>query len=152
MPLNAAGDQNYNFAIARVWLNSDLQGSTGEAANVRVFFRLWIAVSCDTDFNPNTTYLSNPPYPANPTNPLPSAASTPPDPSGQSLQTTPFFATSQSGTEDYDPTVANNNIRSIQIPTGSTQNGVWAYYDCFLDVYNSSNNTTYPGTHHCLVA
>jgi hypothetical protein len=151
-PLNASGQQNYNFALARVRLSSDLQGMAGEAADVRVFFRLWIAQSCDTDFDPFTTYPSSPPYPAAPANPLPSSASLPPDPSGQSIQTTPFFATGKTGASDYDPAVANNNIRTIAVPTIPGRDSVWAYYGCFLDVYDAGNNTHYPGTHHCLVA
>ena len=151
-PLNAAKKQNYNFAIARVRLTSDLQGSAGEALNTRVFFRLWIAPSYDTDFQPYTTYLSNPGYPALPNNPLPSAANLPPDPTGQAIQTTPFFATGATGANDYNPAVKNNNIQTIQIPVVLGQDSVWTYYGCFLDVYNSANNCTYPGTHHCLVA
>jgi hypothetical protein len=54
--LDGAGNQNYNFAIARVRLTSDAQGMPGEALNTRVFFRLWTAPSFDTDYNPNTTY------------------------------------------------------------------------------------------------
>lgn len=151
-PLNAAKKQNYNFAIARVRLLSNVQGPSGEASNTRVFFRLWIAPSYDTDFDPYTTYLSTPAYPANPTNPLPSAANLPPDPTGQAIRTTPFFATDATGSNDYNPAVPNNNIRTIQIPVVPGQDSVWAYYGCFLDVYNSANNCTYPGTHHCLVA
>src|SRR5947209_19093329 len=56
MPLNGSGQQNFNFAIARV----RLQGAAGSAPanNVRVFFRLFVAESCDTDFQPSTTYKS----------------------------------------------------------------------------------------------
>ena len=151
-PLDGSGHQNYNFAIARVRMTSNLQGSAGQASNVRVFFRLWVALSFDTDFNPNTTYPSSPAYPGLPASPLASSASLPPDPSGQSIQTTPFFATGKTGAQDYDPTVQNNNIRTIQIPVVAGQDGVWAYYGCLLDVYDASNNCNYPGTHHCLVA
>lgn len=137
-------------------MTSDVQGSAGEANNVRVFFRLWIATSCDTDFNPNTTYLSNPPYSTGlpPTNPLASAANTPPDPQGNAIQTQPFFATDASGTNDYvvSTSYPNNNIRPIQIPQVAGQDSIWTYYGCFLDVYDSNNNTGYPGTHHCIVA
>jgi hypothetical protein len=151
-PLDASKKQNNNFAIARVRLTSNLQGPASRAANVRVFFRLWIAPSFDTDFQPNTTYLSSPAYPALPANPLPSSASLPPDPSGQAIRTTPFFATSKAGTSDYDPSVANNNIRNMEIPVMPGQDTVWGYYGCFLDIYDASNNSTYPGTHHCIVA
>jgi hypothetical protein len=151
-PLDGSGHQNYNFAISRVRLTSDLQGSAGEAKDVRVFFRLWVAPSCDTDFDPFTTYPSTPVYPANPTTPVASSASLPPDPQGNAIQTTPFFATNKTGSQDYDSSVSNNNIRTIQIPTVPGQDSVWAYYGCFLDVYDSNNNCSYPGTHHCLVA
>ncbi len=151
-PLSSTGAQNYNFAIARVRLSSDVQGSAGEASNVRVFFRLWVAPSFDTDFDPYTTYLSNPGYPALPTNPLPSAANLPPDPTGQAIQTTPFFATDATGSNDYNSAASNNNIRTIEVPMVSGQDSVWAYYGCFLDVYDASNNCSYPGSHHCLVA
>jgi hypothetical protein len=151
-PLDGSGRQNYNFAIARVRMTSDIQGSGGQASNVRVFFRLWVAPSFDTDFQPETTYLSDPPYPALPTRPLPSSASVPPDPSGQAIQTTPFFATGTTGPSDYDPSMSNNNIRTLKIPVVADQDSVWAYYGCFLDVYEPDNNAIYPGTHHCLVA
>lgn len=157
------GNQNYNFGIARVRMTSDNSGSAGEALNTRVFFRLWTAPSFDTDYNPNTTYPSNPgtdpssPDYQLPVSPLPSGSSN--DPSGQKLQTTPFFATSGGGS-DYDPsfntTTLNNNIHTIETPTPqpgqAAHDSVWTYFGCFLDVYNSQNNPTYPGTHHCLVA
>jgi hypothetical protein len=146
------GVQNYNFAIARVRLTSDVQGMSGEASNVRVFFRLWVAPSYDTDFQPYTTYLSNPGYPALPANPLPSSASLLPDPTGQPIQTTPFFATDETGSNDYNTAVPNNNIRTLQIPTIVGRDSVWAYFGCFLDIYDHDNNCSYPGTHHCLVA
>jgi hypothetical protein len=151
-PLDGSGHQNYNFAIARVRLTSNTQAPTGQALDVRVFFRLWVAPSCDTDFQPFTTYPSNPAYPALPASPLPSSAALPPDPSGQAIQTTPFFSTGKTGASDYDPSVSNNNIRTIQVPTVMGQDTVWAYYGCFLDIYDASNNSNYPGTHHCLVA
>jgi hypothetical protein len=151
-PLDASHNQNYNFAIARVRLTSNQQGPASQANNVRVFFRLWIAPSFDTDFQPNTTYPSSPAYPALPANPLPSSASLPPDPHGQAIRTTPFFATSGTGASDYDPSVPNNNIRPMQIPVVPGQDSVWAYFGCFLDVYDSKNNSLYPGTHHCIVA
>lgn len=157
MPQDSTGAQNYNFAIARVRLTSNLQGSASEATDVRVFFRLWIAPSCDTDFNPNTTYLSSPAYPGKPTKPLASSANLPPDPTGQNIRTTPFFCTDNVGTNDYTASyphnsTQNNNIQSIEIPAVPGQDGVWTYYGCFLDVYDQHNNSLYPGTHHCLVA
>jgi hypothetical protein len=72
------------------------------------------------------------------------------DPSGQSIQTVPFFATDANGTYDYDGMNANANIKTIQIPSG--QDKVWAYFGCFLDVYDSSNQCIFAGTHHCIIA
>jgi hypothetical protein len=151
-PVDNAGNPNFNFAIARVRLTSDGQGTAGQATNVRVFFRPWVAPSYDNDFDPNTTYSSDPPYPALPATPLASSATVPPDPSGQAIRTTPFYAIDGTGSNDYTPKPGTyNNIQTIEIPVGSTQDTVRAYYGCFLDVYNS-NQGTYPGTHHCLVA
>jgi hypothetical protein len=151
-PTDGHGHQNFNFAVARVRLTSSTQGPSSDAVDVRVFFRLWIAPSFDTDFDPNTTYPSSPAYPGLPHSPLPSSASLPPDPSGRQIRTTPFFATGQAGASDYDDTVANNNIRKLEIPVTPGQDSVWGYYGCFLDVYDTNNNCSYPGTHHCIVA
>jgi len=152
-PLNPSNQQNYNFAIARVRLQ-DAGGAT--APNVRVFFRLWVAQSFDTDFQPTSTYLSTLGTSGadlgNPVFPLPSGTGLM-DPQGNTLQTIPFFATDANGTHDYDGTVANANIRDITIPmTPMGTDKVWNYYGCFLDVYNASNQSKFPGTHHCIVA
>lgn len=149
-PLNLSGQKNFNFAIARV----RLQDAAGSAANnVRVFFRLFVAQSCDTDFQPATTYKSQQGTSGadagKPISPLPSGSGLA-DPEGQSIQTVPFFATDANGTHDYDGMNANANIRPIQIPSG--QDKVWAYFGCFLDVYDSSNQCIFAGTHHCIVA
>jgi hypothetical protein len=104
-------------------MTSGTQGVPGEALNTRVFFRLWTAPSFDTDYNPSTTYpstlgaTSGSPDFNLPIAPLPSGSLT--DPSGQNLQTTPFFATAGGGS-DYDPSfntsTRNNNIQTIEIP------------------------------------
>ncbi|HTW70600.1 MAG TPA: hypothetical protein VME47_11990 [Acetobacteraceae bacterium] len=51
------GAINYNFAIARVRLKASF-GSPA-AQGVKVFFRLFLTQSNDTDYQPTTTYLSN---------------------------------------------------------------------------------------------
>jgi hypothetical protein len=149
-PLDAANRQNFNFAVARVRLQD---AALASADNVRVFFRLWVAASCDTDFQPSTTYKStlgtSGADAGKPLFPLPSGTGLM-DPSGQSVQTLPFFATDANGTHDYDATVGNANIRTIQVPSGHDK--VWAYFGAFLDVYNGSNQSRFGGTHHCLVA
>ncbi len=148
-PTDGAGHTAYNFAVARVRLRGT---ALDQAANCRVFFRLFVAQSCDTDFQPSTTYKStqgtSAPDTGHPVRPLASAQTT--DPSGQTLQTTPYFATDISGTHDYDGTNPNANIRSVQIPAAHDQ--VWAYYGCFLDIYDAAGNANLGGTHHCIVA
>lgn len=142
-PLNGAGKKNNNFAIARVRLQ-DAGGAS--APDVRVFFRLFVAQSCDTDFQPTTTYQTITDAAGNLV-PIASGATT--DPSGQTLQTIPFFATT-SADSDYDGSNPNGNIQTIDIPIG--QHSAWKYFGCFLDVYDSANQSTFPGTHHCIVA
>ena len=131
-PLNGAGNKNFNFAIARV----RLQGPSASAANnVRVFFRLFVAQSADTDFQPSTTYKSQKGTGVEadrPVFPLPSGGGLS-DPSGNSLQTVPFFATDANGTHDYNGSNANANIRTVTVPAG--KDSVWAYFGCYLDVY-----------------
>lgn len=78
------------------------------------------------------------------------------DPSGQTLQTIPFFATDSTGSNDYNAAYVppspdeDNNIQSITVPAG--QDTIFTYFGCFLDVYNSSNQSIFPGSHHCIVA
>jgi hypothetical protein len=151
-PLNGAGQTNYNFAIARVRLQD---APSSSAPNVRVFFRLFVGQSFDTDYQPNTTYKSIPGSASSgadaglPVFPQPSGSGLT-DPSGVTLQTVPFFATDPAGTNDYDGSNPNANIRSIQIP--STADMTWAYFGCVLDVYNATVQGEMMGTHHCLVA
>ena len=147
--LDTHGVQHYNFALARV----RLRGSAGDQAlAVRVFFRLWVAQSFDTDFQPSTTYKSTPGTSGadagNPIFPLPSGSGLT-DPSGQSVQTIPFFATSGTGAHDYDGTIANSNFQNMTIPASGDE--VCYYFGCYLDVFNSSNNSKFGGTHHCIV-
>jgi hypothetical protein len=53
------------------------------------------------------------------------------DPSGQTLQAIPFFATSAAGTHDYEGTVTNGNIETITIPANADT--ICACFGCFLD-------------------
>jgi hypothetical protein len=151
-PHNSSGKTVYNFAIARV----RLQGSALDTAtNCRVFFRLFVGQSTDTDFTPSTTYKSTlgasggGADAGHPIAPLPSATGLF-DPNGNTLQTIPYFATDINGTHDYDGANQNANIRDIQIPAAQDQ--IWTYFGCFLDIYDSSGNANLGGTHHCIVA
>ena len=68
-------------------------GPTGStASNVRVFFRMFLTQSNDTDFQPTTTYASNPDAQGRPGSPVSDAAT----------DTIPFFATGNyPSTNDY---------------------------------------------------
>ena len=132
---------NYNFAVARV----RLRGLSGDVArNVKVFFRLWSTQTADTDFQPSTTYLSAQ------TGGHPSAPLV-----GVGNNTIPFFATGNFGSNtDYNAGGVNN--KDITLDIGDYK---WAYFGCFLNVYDPGNvingqpiQALLNGTHHCLVA
>ena len=148
-PTDGAGHTAYNFAIARVRLRG---AALDEAVNCRVFFRLFVAQSADTDFQPATTYKSTQGTSGDDLNHpvFPQASAVTADPSGQTLQTTPYFASDINGTHDYDSSIPNANIRTVQIP--GAQDQIWAYYGCFLDIYDAAGNANLGGTHHCIVA
>jgi hypothetical protein len=140
--------QNYNFAVARVRLRGTA-GPAGAAKNVRVFFRLWSTETADTDYQTGSTYPFSPDAKGDPGSPL----------VGTDHHTIPFFATGNlSGNSDYS--AGGANIHDIQIPTAPAgQDIVWAYYGCFLNLYDGSNvidgkpmQAWLTGTHHCLVA
>ncbi len=140
---------NYNFAIARVRLRGSA-GPSGAANDVKVFFRMWSTQSADTDYQPGSTYLSNLDGSGLPNSPLPATDS----------HTIPFFATSNSpnfsdpNNLEYGSAGVNN--RTIEIASGDS---VWAYFGCFLNVYDAGNivngspvQALLAGTHHCIVA
>lgn len=139
---------NYNFAIARVRLRGTA-GPAGDAQNVKVFFRLWSTQTADTDFQPGSTYSSHQ-VGGKPEWPLPAPGS----------HTIPFFATgnspnlSNASNPEYGTGGVNN--KTLDIPSGDS---VWAYFGCFLNVYDAGNivngspvQALLNGTHHCLVA
>lgn len=135
---------NYNFAVARVRLRGTA-GPSGAAKSVRVFFRLWSTETADTDYQTTSTYPSTNDAAGQPGSPL----------VGTGDNTLPFFATGNfSANTDY--AAGGTNIRDIQIGSGDS---TWAYYGCFLNLYDSSNviagrpiQQWLNGTHHCLVA
>ncbi|MFZ0318349.1 MAG: sialidase family protein [Candidatus Sulfotelmatobacter sp.] len=130
---------NYNFGVARVWLS----GNAGDSAQTKVFFRLFIAQTSDTDYQTASTYPSNLDMANLPASPLP----------GPGNQTYPFFATGDysaaTETSDYGATGANN-----QNITVGASGGTWAYFGCFLNVYDSTiqGAVMAAGSHQCLVA
>ena len=138
---------SYNFALARVRLNSQ----TATTSPVRVFFRLFLTQSNDTDYDPNTTYVETLDSAG-----FPLAPSLPSD-----ISTIPFFATGNYlANTDYPTSGGNTTNSTIIEPQGA--DGTWQYYGCYLNVYDltntlpiSGNPSVYSqqvGTHHCIVA
>lgn len=127
------GHPNYNFCVARVRLN----GSAGASApGVKVFFRLFITQTSDTDYEPAGSYDSTLDGNGLPLLPLPA-------PDGE---TTPFFATAAGASGDYAP--GGPNVQTITVAAG----GTWHYFGCYLNVYDQALNLKQSGTHHCIVA
>ena len=138
---------NYNFALARVRLQGPL---ASQAENVRVFFRLWSTQSADTDFQPSTTYLSHLDAAGKPDWPLVPA----------DAHTIPFFATGNSPNlnDPSNPEYGTNGVnnQTVAITSGDRR---WAYFGCFLNVYDAANlvngqpvQALLTGDHHCIVA
>jgi Pro-kumamolisin, activation domain len=152
-----SSEPNYNFAIARVRLKG--AAGTTTSPGVSVFFRLFSTQTNDTDFidttataadfdSPNVTYPT--------TSGMPTAGT---DMSGTvNGCTLPFFATENYDASPTDYDVGGANNQPIAVPTG--QDYVWAFFGCFLNVYDPGNviggktiqEWLAGGTHHCLVA
>ena len=108
-------------------------GPSGEAKNVKVFFRLWITQTADTNYVA-ATYPSKVDATGQPTFPEPAPG-----------QTLPFSAAPD--LSDYNASPEINN-RTITIP--AAKQDVWAYFGCYLNIYDPP--ISLPGSHHCLVA
>ena len=152
---------NYNFAIARVRLKGSA-GPAGQAANVKVFFRMFTTQTFDTDFVDNASAVStadpNVTYPSNggssPASPLPGTDG------GGTINgcSLPFFATANFGGSPTDYNGGGANNQTIEIPAG--QDYTWAFFGCFLNVYDPGNTMgghsvqywTAASAHNCLVA
>lgn len=135
---------NYNFAVARV----RLIGKTGDSTSpstVKVFFRLFIAQTYDTSYDTTNYYPFNPDMAGLPGSPTP----------GPGNETYPFFATGDYSTatenSDYGSGGANNQTITVN---ASDVGGTFAYFGCFLNVYDSAiqGAVMAAGTHQCLVA
>lgn len=144
-PFNFQIHNNYNFAIARVRLRGS-SGAAGEATAVRVFFRMWTTQSPDTDYQTGSTY----PFNAD-------ASGLPGSPQvGAGHITLPFFATGNLPV-NTDYSTGGPNLQNVEIPSG--RDTTWAYFGCFLNLYDSGNvidgrqiQGWLTGTHHCIVA
>jgi hypothetical protein len=155
----SGSNNNYNFAIARV----RLKGSPGSqpANNVKVFFRIFTSQTFDTDFIDKASAVTS----ADPNVTYPSSGSPPQGPlpgtdgsnsiNGSSL---PFFANNNFASGPTDYTAGGPNNQTITIPPG--QDYAWAFFGCFLNVWDTSNTFAgkdpqqwLPGSGHvCLVA
>jgi hypothetical protein len=141
---------NYNFAVARVRLNST--PSSSSVKNVRVFFRMFATETSDTDYLTDWTYPSN--FSGGfPRSPLIGTGNPP--------VTIPFFATGNyEGNADHPINVdySANSVNNQPIQIGASGKA-WGYYGCYINVYPTNNTingqsiqSMLPGTHHCLVA
>ena len=107
---------------------------------------MWSSQTADTDYQPASTYPSTNDTAGLPTSPLVGVGHT----------TLPLFASGNLNVNtDYGTNGANT--RDIEIPTGD--DNVWAYFGCFLNIYDGSYTIDgkaiqawLNGTHHCLVA
>ena len=128
-----------------------LRGTKGSMAEgVKVFFRLWATQTTDTGWNPSDTYLSHTDASGNPLWPLAPAGN----------HTIPFFATGNTPdfTDPNNPEYGASGVNNQTI-TIAGDDPQWAYFGCFLNVYDQSMvvngvpvTQSLPGTHHCLVA
>ncbi len=138
---------NYSFAICRVRLNG---GFGASATGVKTFFRLWRTQTADTGFDPGGAYLSQNDSGGNPVWPL-----VPGD-----NHAIPFYATGNApnvndpGNPEYGTSGINNRTVTVAHPAGQ-----WAYFGCFLNVYDPAFlvhgqpvQNVLVGDHHCLVA
>lgn len=138
---------NYNFAVCRVRLNGPI-GAT--ATGVKSFFRLWRTQTADTGFDPNGAYLSHTDGAGLPLWPLAPGDN----------HSIPFFATGNAPNfnDPANPELGTSGVNNQTIAVGHA-GGQWAYFACFLNVYDPSfvvNGQTVQsalvGDHHCLVA
>jgi hypothetical protein len=155
------GQPVFNFAICRVRYRAELN----TAPDVRVFFRLFPAMTTSTDFQPGTTYLTG----GQPGTKIPLLGIV-----GGEVVTMPFFAEPRRPVTDslklqQDP----KNIDTLKIDVGGHE--TYSYYGCWLDINQPDDKrfpiqTTSPtgpftgpsprqsiadlirGTHQCLVA
>ena len=159
---NINGQPVFNFAVCRVRYRAELN----PAPDVRVFFRLFPAMTTSTDFQPATTYRTG----GQPGTKIPLLGIV-----GGEVTTIPFFAEPRRPAGDnlnlqQDP----KNIDTLKINAGG--NETHSYYGCWLDI-NQPTDKRFPiqpspddggpftgpapqqsiadlirGTHQCLVA
>jgi murein tripeptide amidase MpaA len=137
-PQNAAHQNVYNFAIARV----HYRGLASTAKSVRVFFRIFAANSTDTTFQPDTTYRRYAAYsPAYPVPAVDDFQNVLPEMGLQSGEyvTMPFFAEPR---QDPAQGGAPNTLPSLQTPDPTNVKDLMhtggplhdTFYGCWLDI------------------
>jgi hypothetical protein len=154
------GQPIYNLGVCRVHYRAELQS----APDVRVFFRLFPAMTTSTDFQQATTYFTS----GQPGVKIPLLGIV-----GGEVTTIPFFAAQRNPASmalhlQTDP----KNVDTLK--TGSGGNETFSYYGCWLDI-NQPGDKRFPlqtsnpdgpfsganlesiadlirGTHQCLVA
>jgi hypothetical protein len=154
------GQPIYNFAVCRVHYRAELN----PAPDVRVFFRLFPAMTTSTDFQPATTYFTG----GQPGTKIPLLGLV-----GGEVVTIPFFADARNPANtpvhlQTDP----KNVDTLKTDAGG--NETFSYFACWLDINQPSDKrfplqTSNPdgpftgsnlesiadlirGTHQCLVA
>ena len=156
------GQPVYNFAICRVHYRAELN----PAPDVRVFFRLFPAMTTSTDFQPSTTYRMG----GQPGTKIPLLGIV-----GGEVTTIPFFAEPRrAATDNLNLQTDPKNVDTLKINAGG--NETFSYYGCWLDI-NQPGDKRFPihptpldggpftgpaplqsiadlirGTHQCLVA
>jgi hypothetical protein len=114
---------------------------------------LFITQTSDTDFQPNTTYKSNPDNSQSPATPLSPKLGTD---GGGSLVTIPFFATGdfQGAAANSEYSASSPNDQDVIIPGGTDK--IWHYFGCYINLNANINGASVfsqlPGTHNCIVA
>jgi hypothetical protein len=155
------GQPVYNFAICRVHYRAELN----PAPDVRVFFRLFPAMTTSADFQPDTTYKTG----GQPGTKIPLLGIV-----GGELVTIPFFAEPRNpAATPLNLQTDTKNIDTLKIDAGGHE--TFSYYGCWLDI-NQPGDKRFPiqpaspigpftgpaplqsiadlirGTHQCLVA
>jgi hypothetical protein len=151
----------YNFAICRVRYRAELN----DAPNVRVFFRLFPAMTTSTDFQPATTYKTG----GQPGTIIPLLGIV----AGETT-TIPFFA-AQRGAANVPLNLQQDTKNIDTLKANPAGHETYSYFGCWLDI-NKPNDKRFPinpssptgpftgpeplqsiadlirGTHQCLVA
>jgi hypothetical protein len=121
----------YNFAICRVRYRAEINPAT----NVRVFFRLFPAMTTGTDYQPSTTYRTG----GQPGTKIPLLGLV-----GGEVTTIPFFA------EPRNPSSTNLNLQQdpknvATLPVNAQGHETHGYFGCWLDI-NQPNDKRFPIT------